>query len=188
MNRKSILLKFTIFLLTISCSKRKAEVIIDNPTKSKVEIEFNGEKYVVDTLSQQKIYFSEGKNVVTLNDTTLIYQLEEFDNHHNRPNFLLNPTKSTYILEERNFSRRDKKGIERLFEGFSIKYDTIRIMNVFDISGNYKKTNDYIIRKNWDYGFNDDFPKSFNSNLVNKSLYRIKIYREKQFLNKLIKK
>ncbi len=179
-----ILIAFIAFII-ISCSDRKAEVTIDNPTGSKIVLQFEGEEHIIDSLSQKIIYFKVGKNEITYNDSTITYDLTEFDNDYNKPDFLLNPTASTYILEQINYTNRSPNGNIDLYKD-KIPYDTIRVMNAFDISGNYLKTNDFIIREKWDYGINENIPRKLQIKDVNKNVYRVKIYREADFIDKLM--
>lgn len=106
-----LLYLFLISLFVSSCGKEPIIVTIDNPTYRVFDLRFeNGHLVSMERYAQHALSFSEaGSSKLYFNDT-LIGEIRIEDGKE----YLLNPTKSTYLIEELGYGAAGVHGKRKL--------------------------------------------------------------------------
>jgi hypothetical protein len=174
-------LLFIVSLLS-SCSDTRYKVLIDNPTAKKISVTIDKEVIVVDSLQSNEILLAFGDHTMKFGDSVFHFSVSQ-DLSHDRINLLINPTGSGYVLRQLNY-RKNAPGL-KAEPGSSrdlIPYDTIQLMDVAFVSGNYKKIASQFIYDLYDYGIDEQFPAEKEATDFREERKFVKIYREKDFL------
>ncbi len=206
---KILTLIFSLFLIS-SCLKTPISIEIDNPTNDEINLEIDNQKISIKpkTLIKFKTYIGEHN---------LVYEgkTENFRIYSDENDYLLNPTKSSYIIGEQfylpegiekidvekiNFMREilNNEGAtnRRLMLVDTISIDSLRLI------GFYKKDTTLLLRKIWDYGINEKLPKRIIKKYQNTDTDevinfldkfngrkgKVKLYRKDDFLIELLEK
>jgi len=176
-----MLQKITVLLLVagmFSCSDTRYKVLIDNPGTEKITVTIDKEVIVLDVHESNEILLAFGDHTMKFRDSVSHFNVSK-DLSFDRINLLINPTRSGYVLRQLNYSKDSKK----LYPAKDIiPYDTIQLMDVATISGNYKKTNSQFIYDLYDYGIHEQFPANKEATDFRDERKFVKIYREKDFL------
>jgi hypothetical protein len=176
--KKVLLLASVVLSIAISCSTSPTQILVDNPTEDTISVTIGKDTIIINAKQFKFHDFPEGEYQVKYADTT--FKLTVGDK-----SFILNPTKSAYILEQAVYSKYpDLSGLRsKLHSPYDrIPYDTIQLLGLFDISGNLKRISDVIINEEFDYGLNQEFPQSIELKYANEEKQLVKISRENDFL------
>jgi hypothetical protein len=179
-----------------SCGEEKYGVTIDNPTKEKLTVDIDGEIIVLDTMQLKAISLGPGKHTMKLRDSAIDFSIPKYVYHSDNV-LLINPTRSAYILEQVDYMKYGNlllaseaaEVMKRKMDTLAnrIRFDTIRVMNVMSITGNYKRTDAMFMEDNWDYHINQPVPEKVQGSVMSKERQLVKIYRERDFLFHLMK-
>ena len=172
--------------------KTTKKVLIDNPTAKKITITIDSAVIAVDSLQSKELSLTSGKHSLKYIDSTFDFNIAEKVDY-NKYDLLINPTRSAYIFEQVSFLRKSltPEELEKRRKDTQqnrIPYDSINIMGLFTIKGNFKKTKEMFITDDWDYGMNDSIPAEAESARPFDEVLKIKLYREMGFLLRSMKK
>lgn len=158
-----------IFFVTITTSCTKTKIVnIDNPTIKPIIFKIDEKNIKVYPLSLINFEIKSGTHTLEFNGKTQTFNIPK------EGKFLINPTQSSYILEEVTYGRRNwnySLEIEKINKARShfnkntiekeerklFLIDTLNIEN-FTLVGFFRKTNDIVIRNVWDYDVNQKVP------------------------------
>lgn len=174
-------------LLAIACSTTPppSQIIVDNPTDSIISVTIGNDTLEINAKSSKVHTLPAGVYKVKYADSTYSFEVEQM--RSTGIVFILNPTRSAYILEQAVYTKNFLSQ-KRTNHNDRIPFDTIRVMNLFDISGNFKRTDDLVIDDSYDFGLNTDFPQSVELSSYETEKLMIKIFREKDFLFSKLRK
>ena len=173
-----------------SCSDSRYKILVDNPTAKKISVTIDKEVVELDSLQSKVIYVEHGDHTMKFKDSTFHFDVPA-DKGNSDIKLLINPTRSGYILRQLNYVMHppvtqagvEVEHLQRLDPSQNlIPYDTIRLLEVVTVAGNYKKTNSQFIDDTYDYGIDTEIPEENKANMYQARVQFVKIYREKDFL------
>lgn len=158
-----------LFYITvfISCQEEDKKIVIDNPTGAKIKIVIDDLPIQIDPYSEVNIVLKGPKHVLKINSKDEEFKLSEGDD------FMLNPTKSTYIIEEvlygenswnidpkiTNVFREAKNSLRKRDNQKKLMLmDTIQVEQ-YKLVGLFEKTNSLVIPKSWEFGVLETTPE-----------------------------
>ncbi len=164
---KKVYFSILLGLIITGCKEQKI-ISIDNPTEQIISFEIDDLSLKLNPLSTITYELSSGTHKLRISSEELDFEIPK------EGEYLLNPTKNYYFLEEIIYGRENwdysvesekinkarKKFNNILHEDIEDKMfliDTISAEN-YKLIGFYKKTNDVVIRDIWDYGINQKVP------------------------------
>lgn len=181
--KKNLLLASVVLSIALSCSTSPTQILVDNPTEDTISLTIGKDTLVLNAKQFKFHDLAEGEYQVKYADTT--FKLNVGDE-----SFILNPTKSAYILEQAVYSKYPQlTDLSKNINSYKdrIPYDTIQLLNLFDIAGNLKRVSEVVINDEFDYGLNQEFPENIELQHANEEKRMIKISRETDFLTAKMK-
>lgn len=192
--KRSLLGLFVLVFIFNAC---KVDVVVDNPTNQEIEVSFeNNFSTRIKPFGQKTLKFGMGSATVYNNDVEVgTINIEE------KTTYLLNPTLSTYCVEEVGFGALGTFGKRKLESGMptgmpdkdweemqkkrkagQIEFSTIKLDSI-DYSGYVYSTKELLIKKNWQYGTIEVIPTelSVQTGVLNDS--RKKNFRKHDFIS-----
>ena len=179
-------------LLFTACGDSNKILEIDNPTEEAINLSFDdgAQAFMLEGGQNTQIVLTQGKHQVKINDGEAI----EID-VPSRGDYLFNPTKSNYILEEIWYGPESAQAMMEMFEkqgrtnmlNHKLPKDTIEILG-FPIEGHYKKIEgDLMIKQVWEIGVQEEPPATIQIESTNSFGEGIvKISRENEYIMQLL--
>lgn len=178
MRKKSVFILVAFLLFCVACEKNLI-VEIDNPSDEEIQFKIDEKAYKIKPRHLGRYTIKSGEHQLVIGGK--YYQIY-FDK---KKNYMLNPTKSKYVLLSISYTHEDYSFRKNISDRHKhLYYDTLYVeldsVNV-PISGMFKIVESLNIEKSWDYGFEDKLPKYISSErILGES--RKKIFREEDFI------
>jgi hypothetical protein len=150
--------------------KKDNYFVMDNPTSSKIEVEWNSKKIILSPFEIKKIEVNEGSNRLFFKEKNG-NQLDTILNIKGLRG-VINPTKTTYYIFTQLY------GVVKNKDSIMLSQSTIIKDKVY--FGNIKKDSSLFIQ---DFYFNLDEPYQKLIKNIDTIEKRKKIFREKEFIN-----
>jgi hypothetical protein len=180
--KKTVALLFLSTMLAACTSS--LNVLVDNPLDSEIKVVIDEKTHVIPPLGSKLVEVGKGNHVMTYKNDRVEFDIEGYMINMDFE-IVLNPTRSAYISKEKIFSvtELDFATIEH-----RLPLDTVRVLNVMSLIGNYRRVTDPVIISHWEYGLGEEFPDSVVG--ASNANYKIviKFAREQDFFNSLIKR
>ena len=179
-----------------SCSDSRYKILVDNPTTKKISVTIDKEVVELDSLQSKMIYVEHGDHIMKFKDSTFHFDVPA-DKGNSDIKLLINPTRSGYILRQLSYVKHppvtkddfEKEQLLKLDPSRNIiPYDTIDLLDVVIVAGNYKKTTVQFIVDTYDYGIDTEIPEENKVNQYQNRAQFVKMYREKDFLKAFMDK
>lgn len=178
----------------ISCGDApvKQAITVDNPTSQRITFSIDTQRITLDSAQSLRVLLDTGSHSLKYHDSTFNFTLQV---KYKETKFLLNPTRSGYILEQSSYFTKPPSAMQQAVLAVNsrdstknrIKFDSVRVMNLFTLHGNYKSTHDLFIAGNWDYNITEKAPTSLEARYGVDEKQLVKIYRERDFLFSMMK-
>jgi hypothetical protein len=201
-NKLKSILSFIIFSFLLFGCKKELQISIDNPTSMGIHLKIDDKIYNIEPNELIYCKIKSGNHVLNYSGKNheIFFDKEK--------QYMLNPTQCNYVIEEVIFGeskigmtledhdlinrqRNKMDGLDRMLIdtiSISINKDT-----TISLVGLYRKTNELVIEKIWNYDIKQDIPDQITvetneiQQLAGPQAGRIKIFREADFVKGFLK-
>lgn len=163
----------SILFLPACSSFFKLEIIVDNPSKDLLVLNFDGESYEIPSLSSITLHLVKGEHKIsaTVDGEEIYNETLSITNEG-----LLNPTKSIYVLHKELYLMDQTKYDGYAEKALNRKDHQVANKTYQDVDFEVFEEQSFI-PKNWDFGMNEDLPEEIKTSNekfeVISKLYRI---------------
>lgn len=171
---------FGITCYLVSCNLLSHDVVIDNPSTSKLKVNIDQESFILSPKSILEIKVDDGKHQVSISIDTNSNPIKTWKDLAIHQDGILNICANEYIIQNsyyRNFENMNSKELN----------NNSIVINGYTYQGNITKidTSQIFIEKTWDRGLDQELTNIEEVNPLDKKL--IKIYRTDEFENDFLR-
>jgi formylglycine-generating enzyme len=169
------ILVFAVALALQGCNKTPIDIIIDNPNDEKIVFQLDEQEISIDPRTSIVHRTYEGDHLLNIGDKKKKFTLSSPE--HNGA--LLNPTERFYVLKENLYQQEGEviaftklNEIRRALNKNRSSHEQLLLADTIDFHGLYitsgflLKVGDLVIPRRWDYGIDEELPKTISKEYV----------------------